>query len=107
MNGASSKAAATTTTTAAVSSRAPPFGSRASAPVAIPEFTEEDYYLYLQHPQWSREDTLSLLDAVRIFDCEWNLVASTFNGDPRRTPVVRSLTLPPSPFTYLLVFVVA
>lgn len=42
--------------------------------------------LYLENPSWTKEDTLSLLDAVRIFDLEWNLVASTFHGDSRKTP---------------------
>jgi len=54
----------------------------------VPEFTEEDYLLYLEHPLWTKDDTMSLLDAVRIFDHDWNLVASTFHGDPTKTALV-------------------
>jgi hypothetical protein len=74
-------------------------GGRATSPATIPEFTEEDYILYLEHPAWTKEDTLSLLDAVRIFDFEWSLVASTFHGDSRKTPSVRPFPGPiPFPF---------
>jgi hypothetical protein len=67
--------------------------------------------LYLEHPSWTKEDTLSLLDAVRIFDLDWSLVASTFHGsDSRKTPTVRcppllhlvSLLAPPPHPSYIL-----
>jgi hypothetical protein len=91
---ARSSASSSSTTSSSSSSRATRAAGGKTSPPAIPEFTDEEYVLYLENPSWTKEDTLSLLDAVRIFDLEWNLVASTFHGDSRKTPSVPS----PTPF---------